>query len=73
MPGASFVDGSFARVACILREVTHSRRATDCLSCRVVSPSPVYSVCGFGVLSLRLLYTHEKARGSPVLAGFGFA
>lgn len=66
MPGASFVDGSFACVAYVLREVTHSRRATDCLP-------PVYSVCGFGVLSLRLLYAHEKARGSPVLAGFGFA
>lgn len=35
--------------------------------------APVYSVHGFGVLSLRLLYACEKAGGSPVLAGFGFA
>lgn len=34
--------------------------------------APVYSVHGFGVLSLRLLHACEKARGSPVLAGFGF-
>ena len=35
MPGASAVDGSFAPVACVLREATHSHRATDCLP-----PSP---------------------------------
>lgn len=26
------IDGSFALVACVLREATHSCRATDCLS-----------------------------------------
>lgn len=66
VPGASFIDGSFALVACVLRKATHSCRATDCFP-------PMHSVCGFGVLSLRLLHACEKIRGSPVLARFGFA
>jgi len=65
MPGASFVGGSFALVACVLREATHSCRATDYLP-------PVYGVCEFGVLPPRQLHAPEKARGKPILAGFGF-
>lgn len=59
-PGPTFVDGSF-----VLREATHSLRAIYSLPAHV-------EVFWFGALSMRLFYTCEKIRGSPLLAGVGF-
>lgn len=71
MPGASFTDGSFALVACVLMQATHSCRAVPTGHCCSLHPSP--SVCGFGVPPLRMLYACQEAGSSPILAGFGFA